>query len=105
MVRPVRILWISAVVVNIIGLALFLLQTSPGFSQGFILDIVNIMLTQILGIPSAILVVASLFLLKYTRKPPGWAGYTGIFIMIGALLWIGGYFLFFAGLMIFENVR
>ncbi|MBP2114427.1 hypothetical protein NST04_10800 [Paenibacillus sp. FSL H7-0756] len=105
MVRPVRILWISAVVVNIVGLALFLLQTSPGFSQGFILDVVNIMLLQILGIPSAVLVVASLLLLKYTRKPPGWAGYIGIFIMIGALLWIGGYFLLFARLMLFENVR
>ncbi|WP_342478806.1 hypothetical protein NYE24_12780 [Paenibacillus sp. FSL H7-0350] len=105
MVRPVRILWIIAVVVNIVGLALVVLLTNPWFSQGFILDVINILLLQIIGIPSAVLVVASLLLLKYTRKPPGWAGYIGIIIMIGALLWIGCYFLFFAWLMLFENVR
>ena len=105
MVRPVRILWISAVVANVVGLALFVLLTNPWFSQGFILDVINILMFQIVGIPSAVLVVASLLLLKYIKKPPGWAGYIGIFIMIGALLWIAGYFLLYAWLMLFENVR
>ncbi|WP_339219866.1 hypothetical protein [Paenibacillus sp. FSL H8-0332] len=105
MVRPVRIIWISAVVVNIAGLALFVLLKNQWFFQGFFMDILNIMLLQMLGIPSVALIVVSLLLLKYTRKPPGWAGYTGIFIMIGALLWIGGYFLFFSWLMVFGNAR
>lgn len=92
MVKPVRILWISAIGVNIAALLFYILLLSKWSDQVWILDILNAILLQILGIPSAALIVASLLVLKfYKEKPLRWWGYTVAFIVIAALLWIAGY--------------
>ncbi|AIQ60487.1 hypothetical protein [Paenibacillus borealis] len=100
MVKSVKILWISAVVVNFASIVFFFLLTNHWLTQGLIMDIISTVVLQMFGIPAAALIVASLCILKYNWKPSGWVGYTGALIIIAALLWIAGYMFFFAWLAI-----
>lgn len=98
MYNRVKALWIAAVVVNIASFIFYLLSTYHWFNDGLILDIINTLLLQLFGIPSAALVVVSLGFLISKWKPAGWAGYTGVFIIIAALLLISGYLIFLGSL-------
>lgn len=95
MVKSVKILWICAVVVNIASLVFFI-SLANIYTQGFIIEIINVLVLQVVGIPSVGLIVASLIILIFNRRPLGWLGYTGALIMIAGLLLIAGYFFSFA---------
>ncbi|WNS43555.1 hypothetical protein [Paenibacillus sp. MMS20-IR301] len=98
MYKSVRVLWISAVVVNISSFIFYFLSTYHWFSEGLVLDIINTLLLQLFGIPSAVLIIASLCILIFNRKPAGWAVYTVALLIIAALLLISGYLILLGSL-------
>ncbi|NOU80676.1 hypothetical protein GC101_17575 [Paenibacillus sp. LMG 31459] len=100
MVKAVKILWISAVVLNLASIVFFFMLTNHWLTQGWIMDIISTVVLQIVGVPSAALIVVSLCIFKFNWKPASWVGYLGALIIIAALLWIAGYLFLFAWLSI-----
>lgn len=96
MYKSVKVLWKYAIGVNIAAFVFFFLLANRWFTQGFSMDLIATVVLQFCGIPAAALLVASFHIMKSNWKPAGWPGYTGVFIIIAALLWIAGYLFSFA---------
>ncbi|OMF90544.1 hypothetical protein [Paenibacillus sp. FSL R7-0273] len=85
--------WKISIFGNIAAVLFFFLQVNRFFIDGMIMDLVSTVVLMAFGIPSVLLIIASITIFNSGWKPYNKAGYVSASVIIAALLGLAGYFL------------
>ncbi len=88
----IRYIWIFSIIVNILSLVWYILESTTYFQRG--LDLLSTVILIFMGIPSSLLSLGSILLLKKGWVPNGKMSYTVLLIVILILFLYSISFLF-----------